>query len=423
MLKKKDNDALTRVGPRTSGGKMLRRYWQPVALAEELPPGGEPVTVRLMDEDLVLFRDENNHIGLIGLHCPHRGTDLSYGRIEAGGLRCLYHGWVWDVNGKCLEQPCEPEGSKFKGKVKNLAFPCIERVGLIFAYLGPGEPPLLPAYEFLVAPPEYVHVNKTHMECNYAQGNEGNIDPAHLSFLHTFDETKVDPNSKNLSPLAVRDPNPVMETEITDFGLRIHTLRDAAPDGWYLRVTNFILPNLSAFPGGSLTGGYTVNWHVPIDDTNHWKYQIILTRTIDRALLDKTYFEDGITEDYMPVRNSANRYLQDRKIMKTWSYSGIGPKPGSNFTAQDAFAIVTQGAIQDRTREHLGYGDKVIVQARKLMLKAITDVQKGKEPAHVVRDAAKNSFDHLVIRGELIKDKKDWMERWKLPQEGEIRFR
>jgi phthalate 4,5-dioxygenase len=423
MLTKKDNDALTRVGARTPGGKMLRRYWQPVALAEEIPEGGEPVTVRLMGEDLVLFRDPDNRLGLIGLHCPHRGTDLSYGRVEAGGIRCLYHGWVWDIRGKCLEQPCEPEGSKFKNKVKNAAYPVVERAGLILAYLGPGEPPLIPNYEFLSAPAKYIHVNKVHMECNYLQGNEGNIDPAHLSFLHTFDDTKVDAQSKNLSPLAVRDPKPVMETEVTDFGLRIHTLRNAQPDGYYLRVTNFILPNLSAFPGGSLTGGYTVNWHVPIDDTNHWKYQIILTRTEDKALLDKTYFEDGITEDYMPVRNSRNRYLQDRRIMKTWSFSGIGPKPGANFTAQDAFAIVTQGAIQDRTKEHLGYGDKVIVQARKLLLKAIADVTKGKEPAHVVRDEKKNSFDHLVIRGEVIQNTEGWLDRWKTPQDSELRFR
>lgn len=418
MLDQATNDALTRVGPGTPGGEMLRRYWQPVALSEEMPIGGDPLPVRLMGEDLVLFRDEKDRLGLIGLHCSHRGADLSYGRVEGGGLRCLYHGWVYDIRGHCLEQPCEPDGSTFKTKIKHPAYPCLEKAGLIFTYLGPGEPPLLPAYEFLTAPSEYIHVNKVHHECNYLQGNEGNIDPAHLSFLHTFAVADPKNPSKNLSPLAMLDPRPKMEVDVTDFGLRIHTLRKAGEGKHYLRVTNFVMPNLSAFPGGSLTGGYTVNWHVPIDDTNHWGYKIILNREVDKGFLDKAYFEDGITDDYKPVRNTSNRYLQNRKIMKTWSFSGIGEKPGSNFTAQDAWATVSQGPIQDRTKENLGYGDKVIIAARKLLLEAVQDVQDGKEPLHVVRKAEQNNFDHLVIKGEVVPELSDWKSRWKEKQQG-----
>src|SRR6266571_1553834 len=172
MLTKEQNDLLTQTGPGTPGGELLRRYWQPAGLAEELPPGGPPLPVRLLGEDLVLFRDEQGRPGLLGLHCSHRGADLSYGRLEDGGLRCLYHGWLYDVQGRCLEQPGEPAGSTlrqaqdrpFHEKIRHPAYPCVEQTGIVFAYLGPGEPPLLPAYEFLSAPDGYWSSTKTFQE-------------------------------------------------------------------------------------------------------------------------------------------------------------------------------------------------------------------------------------------------------------------
>src|SRR5579871_1839725 len=145
MLAQADNEQLTRVGPGTPCGAMLRRYWQPAALSEELPAGGAPLPVRMLGEDLVLFRDEHGQPGLLGIHCAHRGADLSYGRLEDGGLRCLYHGWLYDRTGRCLEQPGEPAGSTFHERIRQTAYPCQEVAGIIFAYLGPGEPPLLPA--------------------------------------------------------------------------------------------------------------------------------------------------------------------------------------------------------------------------------------------------------------------------------------
>ena len=129
MLTREQNELLTRTGPGTAGGALLRRYWQPVALAAELPPGGAPLPVRVLSEDLVLFRDEADRLGLLGLHCPHRGCDLSYGRIEDGGLRCLYHGWLFDIGGRCLEQPGEPAGSTFKDRVRQRAYPVQEAGG------------------------------------------------------------------------------------------------------------------------------------------------------------------------------------------------------------------------------------------------------------------------------------------------------
>src|SRR5688500_3195469 len=168
---------LTKVGPGTPGGEFLRRYWQPVALAEELPGGGAPVPVRLLGEDLVLFRDDDGRPGLLGIHCSHRGADLSYGRLEDGGLRCIYHGWLYDVHGRCLEQPGEPAGSTFHERIHQVSYPVREAGDLLLAYMGPGDPPLLPPYEFLNVPKPQRFASKDMRYCNYLQGNEGNIDP------------------------------------------------------------------------------------------------------------------------------------------------------------------------------------------------------------------------------------------------------
>src|SRR5438128_1082808 len=177
-------DVLTRTGPGTPGGDLMRRYWHPTALIEELPPGGAPVSLKMFGEELVLFRDDEGRPGLLGLHCSHRGADLSYGRTEDGGLRCIYHGWLYDRDGHCLEQPGEPAGRKFHERIRQTSYPCVERSGVIWAYMWPGEPPLFPNYEFLTLPDENVFAIKLFHECNWLQGNEGNIDLLHLSFLH-----------------------------------------------------------------------------------------------------------------------------------------------------------------------------------------------------------------------------------------------
>src|SRR6266480_4913130 len=150
-----ENELLTRTGPGTPCGELMRRYWQPAALSEELPVGGAPLPVRLLGEDLVLFRGDQGQPGLLGIHCSHRGADLSYGRMEDGGLRCIYHGWLFDIHGNCLEQPGEPQGGVNRDSYKHLAYPCVERAGAIWTYMGPGEPPLFPNYPALSAPSAY----------------------------------------------------------------------------------------------------------------------------------------------------------------------------------------------------------------------------------------------------------------------------
>src|SRR5215208_4600514 len=177
LLSKAQNDLITQTGSGTPGGRLLRSYWQPIATSDEIPVGGEPMAMRIMSEDLVLFRDDSDQLGLIGRYCPHRGTDLSYGRVENGGLRCLYHGWLFDIHGKCLEQPAEPASRKFCHKVRLANYPVQEKGGVIWTYMGEGEPPLIPNFQFLTAPEANRIAFRTILKCNWLQALESSTDP------------------------------------------------------------------------------------------------------------------------------------------------------------------------------------------------------------------------------------------------------
>ena len=411
MITQEENNLLTRTGPGTPCGEMMRRYWQPVALSEELPSGSAPLRVRILGEDLLLFRDDQGRPGLIGLHCSHRGTDLSYGRIENGGLRCLYHGWLYDVCGRVLEQPGEPGGGAKRHEIKHRAHPCQESGGVIFTYMGPGQPPLIPNYEFLTVPEAQRHVTKAFYACNYLQGNEGNIDPVHLSFLHQhLSEGRpslqrvVGGSGTTDNMLLGRDVAPTIEVELTDYGLRICTLRDAEAGARYLRITNFIMPNLAAFGGSTVGEGYAVHWHVPIDDNAHWKYIFMFNRQRAIAPELRERNRTDLSPGYRLSRNAFNRYQQDRASMATQSFTGMG----FNFQAHDAFATESQGSIQDRTEENLVSSDKAIVAARKLIMNAIKDVQENRRPQHVITDSNANRFPHLMVISEVIDASVDW---------------
>jgi phenylpropionate dioxygenase-like ring-hydroxylating dioxygenase large terminal subunit len=417
MMTKEENDLLTQTGPGTPCGELLRRYWQPVALAEELPPGGPPLPIKLLGEELVLFRDDQGRLGLLALRCSHRGTDLSYGRIEDGGLRCVYHGWLYDIYGRCVDQPGEPGGGKNRDAIRHPAYPCEEVGGVVFSYMGPGKPPLFPLREIFSVPDKYRFVYKAFSECNYLQGNEGNIDPVHLSFLHRILDEKLargdrPRGSQNVvEKLLSENVVPTTEVEVEDFGLRIYTWRPLGDGKAYLRVSNFVMPNLSAVPGEAQGAGYLVNWHVPIDDTHHWKYMLVVSRErpLDKALLQKRYAAE-IMSDYRPTRNRANRYLQDQEEIKSKTFAGLG----SFFPVQDLYATESQGPVQDRTQEHLVSSDKAIVAARKLMLKAIKGVQEGQEAPRVIRDPKANRFPHWQVISEVVPssiDMKDYVHQ------------
>lgn len=407
MLSREENDLITQTGPGTPGGELFRRYWQPVGLSEELPEGGAPISVTILSEELALFRDDTGKPGLMGLHCPHRAADLSYGRCEDGGLRCLYHGWLFDTAGNCIEQPGEPEGSDFKDKVKATAYPCVEKVGIIFAYMGPGEPPLMPEYDFLNVPEENCYVTKYFNDSNYLQANEGNIDPQHLSYLHKF--IKDDPNRPSVAGSSTssnaffgQDVAPQIEVEDTNYGIRIFSVRTPSEEEKYVRITNFIFPNAALFGG--------VHYHVPIDDTHHWKFRITFD-TAKPVNKEQMQAEDAkeIGPGYRHRRTEENRFLQDRDEMKRNSFIGMGP----NFQVHDLWATNNEGPIQDRTKEQLGYTDKAIAAARRQLLGAIRDMQEGNEPPFILHDANENHFQHLLAINEVVPSTVDWKNLWK----------
>lgn len=415
MVTREENSLLTATGPGTPGGELMRCYWHPIALSQELPPDGAPQPVRLLGEDLVLFRDEQSRVGLLGLLCSHRCADLSYGRIEDGGLRCLYHGWLFDVNGRCLEQPAEPPESRYKDEIRHTAYPVVEKAGMIFAYMGKGTPPLLPAYEFLAAEGEHLFLQKTVLECNYLQSLEGDIDPSHLSYLHRptarKDSRNVPGSDKSADMYYREDGRPKLECERADFGTRIYSIRAAGDRGRYVRITNFIMPNKAAIIGneGRVGEGYSVHWHVPIDDENHYRFDFIFNRTrpVARERYEREIAKEIENNRYL--RNRSNRYKQDRALMKTENFTGMG----DYFPVHDAFATETPGAIHDRSREHLGTSDICIATVRRQILAAIDDVRAGRDPIHVIRDSVQNDVSDLVVVSEIVPPRVDHHEFWK----------
>ena len=383
---------------------MLRHYWQPVAMASEVEPGSAPHPVKIMGENLVLFRDDSARLGLLGLNCAHRGADLSYGRIEDGGLRCLYHGWLYDVEGRCLEQPSEPEGSHFSDKVRQTAYPVMEKAGVIFGYLGPGDPPILPAYEALEVADDHRWVAKYYHDCNYLQANEGNQDPSHPMFLHGFlegdkgtklaDEHPKEDHVFRPAGRVARIPIAI-DAEETDYGVRSWAMR-RSPAGSHAAVLgNFVMPNLCAVQGGPgpLGDGYLIYWHVPIDDYTHYRYAIAFKRSgvLDPALGARR--DDMLDEHFRFPQNPSNRYMQNREEMVGGTFAGFG----TVFVVGDHWVTESAGPIQDRTVEHLGAADREITLARRMLLRAVRDVQEGNDPAHVIRSDQQNDMSHLQV--------------------------
>ena len=400
MTTREENILMTRTGPGEPGGELMRRYWHPVALSEELTD--RPLPVRVLSENLVLFRDAEGKPGLLEILCPHRRADLSYGRVENNGLRCLYHGWLFDKSGRCLEQPAEPDDSAYKDEVRQKAYPCVEVGGMVLAYMGPGEAPQVPNFHFLRAPEKNFYATKVYHHCNWLQGNEGNLDPQHLSILHKLGGGGDGRGGRQaeMYKITAAQKRPKIEVEKTRFGIRMHTTRDAGEGKTYLRTTSYVLPNIGFFAGegGGYGAGYSVHWHVPIDDEHHWRYDIYYEPAgVDRArIMEKMGSEMG--PNYTPVRSLANRFMQDREEMKTGSFAGMG----TWFPSHDLFAVETPGAIHDRSKEHLATSDIAVVAGRRALLNAIEDVRAGREPPLVLRDAAQNRFNDLVILAELL---------------------
>jgi phthalate 4,5-dioxygenase oxygenase subunit len=405
MLSKANNDLLTQTGPGTPCGRFLRSYWQPIAAAEEMPSGGAPLPIRIMGEDLVLFRDDKDRLGLIGQFCPHRGTDLSYGRVEDGGLRCLYHGWLFDINGKCIDQPAEPKDKKFCHKVRHPGYPVQEKGGAIWAYLGEGKPPLIPDFQFLTGPEPNRLTFRVIQTCNWLQGLESSTDPAHSTYLHRRPPGKPSQRSGgDVAALRGNEP-PAIDIEHTRFGMRIFALHNSPNGKKYLRVNNFIYPTVATPSTSGGEKGYQGRWYVPIDDFSHTRFEFFYSHgePLNKERLRKNRAEN-VAADLRHIRRPENRYLQDREELKRGdSYGGMG----LHFPSQDAFAIETQGPIQDRTKEHLGSTDIVIIEVRKALLKAIKQMQEGGEAPWRSYDPSESPFAEFICTSGYIEDNED----------------
>jgi phthalate 4,5-dioxygenase oxygenase subunit len=405
MLSREENELLTRVGPRTPMGQLMRCYWIPALLSEEIPEADcAPLRVRLLGEDLVAFRDSNGRIGLLGEHCAHRGTSLFFGRNEACGLRCIYHGWKYDVDGNVLETPAEPRGSDFGKKLRHIAYPCKEVAGLIFAYMGPPEKlPLLPRYEWADLKPEQLFPVKSLLGCNYLQGIEGDFDSSHTTFLHNN-------NIQNAERLK-RDGAPTLAAEDTNYGMRAISIRKFGAEQIYVRTSPYIMPSFSIVPGpptakfeeDDLRG---FRFWVPIDDTSTWLYILNMRKQpFDDA--ERKSLRGWVETDYRRKRNLHNDYLIDRELQRTRLYSGI---QSVNAAEQDGCATETMGLIYNRSKEHLGYSDKTIIALRKMLLNAVNDLSQGKEPPHVIHDPRDADFSRLRSLKGVLPAVADWRQ-------------
>jgi hypothetical protein len=394
MLSQEQNDLITRAGQATAAGGLLRRYWQPAALVDELSGTNRPVKpIRLMGESLVLFRDDQGRYGLIERACPHRGTDLAYGRLEDGGLRCAFHGWLFDVTGACLQTPAEPDGSNLCANIRQKAYPVVERSGILFAYMGPGAPPELPHFDCFVAPSSHTFAFKGMIDCNWLQSLEVGIDPAHTSFLHRFfhDEDPKQGYGKMFRDQSLGTEMPMtqimrefrrprIEVEPTEFGFRIVTLRQISDTNAHVRVTNLVFPNAFMIP---MSREMTISqWHVPIDDTRHYWYAIFTSfgAPVNKDEMRRQRLELYELPDYIPRKNKSNDYGFDPHEQEHDTFTGMG----ADINVHDQWACESMGTIQDRTREHLGQSDKGITAYRRLLRQAIDDNRSGGRPLMVL---------------------------------------
>ena len=395
MLTREDNEVLTRIGAQTPMGKLMRRYWIPALMSDEIEAGGDPKRVTLLGEDLVAFRDEKGNAGLLDENCPHRGASLALARSEGCALRCLYHGWLIDTHGAVLEAPAEPDEFGFKNKVKATAYPTREAGGMIWAYMGPaGLEPELQGFEFCSLPLENVEILKVRVDCNWAQVIEGVIDSSHSSYLHS-DSVRYIANSSEATVYAPDmrldrpsiDGRPKIEVKNTDYGFRYAAIRDPileSDKNAYIRVTLWAPPFYGMFPAPK--GWGNMQAMVPINDYEtmfyYFKYSydapISPAERLEHAKWSGV--EMGVdlldAQTYAKKQTRENNWMQDRAKMRTGeSFTGIKGVNQQDFAVEESM-----GRIYDRSKEHLGAGDAAVIRMRRLIIDAARAVERGEPP-------------------------------------------
>ena len=419
MISQELNDLLTRTGPGSDAGAVMRHYWQPAAISDELAGIRPVVPVKLLGEDLVLFRDSDGELGLIGRACPHRGADLCYGRLEDNGLRCPFHGWHFNRDGQCVEQPGEPDGSRMHERIQNTSYPVTEKNGIIFAYMGPSAPPEFPNFDCFRAPDTHVFAFKGMWDCNWLQAMEVGIDPAHASFLHRFleDEDPEDSYGKQFRDKAadtdipmtklLRDyPRPDISVEETDYGMRIIALRHLDNGKTHVRITNQIFPEAISIPMSSEM--IITQWHVPIDDEHCYWYSMFTSfdKPVDKEVMRAQRLKEHRLPDYAPLKNKTNTYGFNPEEQKHKTYTGMG----LDINVHDQWAVESPGAIFDRTKEHLGKTDVAIIKYRRMMRAAIASLSEGSPDALPMVGGEDVKTIYGPISNDTIGDKDAWRE-------------
>jgi 5,5'-dehydrodivanillate O-demethylase len=375
MLTREENDYLTRVGRGTPAGELLRRYWHPVAVAGELTDEQPIKAVRILGENLVVFLDTAGKYGLIAERCPHRSASLAYGRVDAEGIRCPYHGWKFDHNGRCLQQPAEPDDSTYKDRVRQPAYPVEKLAGLLWAYLGPEPAPLLPRWDVLVREDgKRWTVIESMIDCNWLQPMENSVDPSHLYWLHG--------DSAHLMG-HVPDYGETHDFIRFEYGIwKRRTTPGKKPGDPPQRDEHPLLFPCTLRHVARYKGGFRHNLQirVPVDDTHTRVFRVsFVPSETDRSPTD---------------------------IEPPFQYSHLKGPDGrfdlSTVPAQDAMAWETQGGIADRSLENLGVGDKGVIFLRKLLKEQIDLVKNGGEPMGMIRDPQKNKIIELDVINERI---------------------
>ena len=385
------NLELTNVEAGSPMGGLLRAYWLPFLYSHELADrDGPQVRVRLLGENLIAFRDTDGRVGLLDHHCPHRGASLFYGRNEEGGLRCAYHGWKFDVAGKCLDMPNEPGDCAMQRKVRAIAYPCREANGIVWAYLGEkdgaGELPPLPSLGWAKAPVERKTCLKYIRNCNWVQAMEGDFDSSHLGFLHS----KLDPedapppaSDDRLRPLVSGNRRPQLQVEETAAGVMYGACRKGGADEAYWRVTQFQMPFYTSVP--TYGGLNRLKIWVPIDNahTMVWEANWSADRDLDAA--ERLGHKGRVgASGFLPdtdgwygrgnfAARAENDYLLNRERQKTHNFTGMEDET----PVQDAAMQESMGAIVDRSREHLGASDAAIIRMRRRLLSAARSLADG----------------------------------------------
>ena len=402
MLKAEDNDILTRVSRGTPMGDLMRRFWIPFLIDTEVEPDGAPVRVKLLGESLLAFRNTDGNVGLIAEHCAHRRASLFFGRNEDCGIRCIYHGWKYDIEGKCVDLPSEPATSDFKSRVSITAYPVRAHGGMLWTFMGPDpSSAVLPQFEWTNVPREHRYFSRWQQECNYAQCVEGEIDSSHVSALHQVLHAKEDYHPTSIWGTSMRtDTAPSWKVDETPYGVALGARRDAAGGASLWRVNHFLMPFYTMI---APEVGRFINMRmwVPADDEHTWG--IGVSYRPDKPLTEDDVYQldSGPLSPYIPlipgtmrpIYNADNDYMIDRQKQKTETYSGI---PGTR--AQDSAVIESAGAIADRTLERLGTSDTAIIAMRRVAINAAKELRDaGVVPAATRDGSVYNIRSHSAI--------------------------